>query len=529
MRERMKRKEFICMCTASLLMCNCVTTSSAFAAGDSFIQKARPLLCEAGVHTAQGLQTAQAKKEDAGRGEPDTEWFDPEDQQKVYEISTERELLGLAELVNTKDIPWQAEGSYTFKGITIKLTKDIELTQFWTPIGTSDARAFEGQFEGNGHTVSGIEIQDPSSDNLGFFGYLKGTVNNLNLQGAIDGRTNNAGGMAAVMTETAIIENCAIYVDVTGKERVGGVAGMNHSGQIINCHNYGEIKGDVKVGGIVGENWNGKARKCSNAGQVISSGKGFGIYGTGGIAGRSVAVNAVIEECFNQGAILSANECAGGIAGYVNTNGAAIRSCYNTGDVSGPESAALSSYGYVGGIVGNIGESGIIVKNCYNVGAVKHGKYAGGIAGNFATDHYDKRDASVRNNYYLVGSAPLAIGKVEGAKGKPGYDQRVEIKSATDLKSVYMSSILGSAFQPDVGSTRGLNHGFPVLEWQKEELGTDYLESLETLDIPYTRQFQKFFQKHPYGTASGKIVLQLFNPQMYMEQVLEHVEKLTEK
>lgn len=525
----MKRKEFICICTASLLICNCVTASSAFAAGDSFIQKLRPLLYAPEVQTAQIIQTAQANKGSTKRGEPDTDWFDAEDQQKEYEISTEQELMGLAELVNTKDIPWQAEGSYTFKGITIKLTQDIELTQFWTPIGTSDARAFEGQFEGNGHTVSGIEIQDPNSDNLGFFGYLKGTVNNLNLQGSINSKTSNAGGMAAVMTETALIENCTIDVDVTGKERVGGVAGTNHSGQIINCHSYGDIQGDVKVGGIVGENWNGKVQKCSNAGQVISNGKGFGTYGTGGIAGRSVAMNAVIEECFNQGNVLSSNECAGGIVGYVNTNGATIRSCYNTGDVSGPESATLSSYGYVGGIVGNIGENGIIVKHCYNVGAVKNGKYAGGIAGNFATDHYDKRDSSVRNNYYLVGSAPLAIGKVEGAKGKPGYDKRAEIKSATDLKSAYMSSVLGSAFQPDVGSTRGLNNGFPVLEWQKEELGTDYLESLETLEIPYTKQFREFFRKNPYGTASGKMILELFNPQMYMEQVLEHVENLMEK
>ncbi|MCI9596365.1 MAG: hypothetical protein HFE75_03525 [Firmicutes bacterium] len=525
----MKRKELICICAASLLMCNCVTASSAFAAGDSFIETELPLLYETGALGVQTIQTAQVKKGDAKRGEPDTEWFDPEDQQKEYEISTEQELMGLAELVNTKDVPWQAEGSYTFKGITIKLMRDIELTQFWTPIGTSDARAFEGLFEGNGHTISGIEIQDPNSDNLGLFGYLKGTVNNLNLQGSIDSRNSNAGGMAAVMAETALVENCTIDVAVTGKERVGGVAGTNHSGQIINCHSYGDIEGDVKVGGIVGENWNGTVRKCSNMGQVISNGKGFGTYGTGGIAGRSVAVNALIEECFNQGNILSSNECAGGIAGYVNTNGAAIRNCYNTGDVLGPESSALSSYGYVGGIVGNIGENGVIVKNCYNVGAVKNGKYAGGIAGNFATDHYDKRDTSVRGNYYLVGSAPLAIGQVEGAKGKPGYDERVELRSVTDLKSAYMTSVLGSAFQPDIGGAHGLNNGFPVLEWQKEELGTDYLESLETLDIPYTRQFQKFFQKYSYGTASGKMVLQLFNPRMYMEQVLESMENFTKK
>lgn len=519
----MKRKELICICAASFMMCSCVTASSAFAAGDSFIQNAQPYLYDS------GFQTALVQKGDIKRGEPDTSWFDPEDQQQEYEISTEQELLGLAELVNTKDVPWQAEGAYTFKGITIKLMRDIELTQFWTPIGNSDTRAFEGRFEGNGYTISEIEVQDPNSDNLGFFGYLKGTVNNLNLEGTITSKTNNAGGMAATMTDTALIENCTVNVDVTGRERVGGVAGTNYSGQIINCHSYGTIEGNLKVGGIVGENWNGQVRKCSNLGHVISKGKGFGTYGTGGIAGRSVAVNSVIDSCFNQGDVLSSNECAGGIVGYMSTGGAAVQNCYNTGAISGPEASRLSSYGYVGGIVGNIGESGVIVKNCYNIGAVKNGKYAGGIAGNFAVDRYDKRDATVRNNYYLVGSAPLAIGKLEDAKGKPGYDERIELKSSADMKGVYMASVLGPAFQPDVGSTEGLNNGFPVLEWQKEMLSSDYLESLETLGIPYKRQFQAFFRKHPYGTSKGKLVLELFNPQMYMERVLADIEQKKKK
>lgn len=510
----MKQKGLIGICVTSILMCNCAMVPSAFAVGDSFVEKEPP------VSYHRGSETVRADQARGKNKRPDTRWFDAENQKKEYEISTERQLMGLAELVNKKDIPWNVEGTHTFEGVTIKLMRNIELTQPWTPIGSSDTRAFEGRFEGNGHTVSGIEIRDSNNSNAGFFGYLKGSVNNLNLQGSIESKNDNAGGMAAALTEMALIENCTINVNVTGRDRVGGVAGINHSGKIINCHSYGEVEGRVKVGGIVGENWGGSIQNSSNLGQVLSNGKGFGTYGTGGIAGRSVAVNAVIEGCFNQGIIRSSNECVGGVVGYVNVSGAVVRNCYNTGNIYGPEPPALSSYGYVGGIVGNLGENGVIVKNCYHAGTVKNGEYAGGIIGNLDADYDFKEEFSIRNNYYLAGSASFAIGNVGDMSGKSDYDKSAELRSSGDMKSPHMASVLGAAFEPDISGVHGLNKGFPILEWQKTMLSKDYLKSLEALAFSHRRQFQTFFRKHPYGAASGKMILELFNSQMYMERVL---------
>ena len=85
---------------------------------------------------------------------------------------------------------------------------DIELTKDWTPIGYSDIYAFEGIFEGNGHTISGIHIEKTSDDNQGFFGYLKGTVRNLNLSGSIETETSTVGGLVAVMAPGSSVENC---------------------------------------------------------------------------------------------------------------------------------------------------------------------------------------------------------------------------------------------------------------------------------------------------------------------------------
>ncbi len=514
------------MCAMSLLLYNCAIAPSAFAVGDSFAKQGQSVSYDMDSEAEQADKTNKVDK--AKKKSPDTKWFNTKKQKTEYEISTERQLMGLAKLVNEKKVSWHGEETHTFRDVTIKLMCDIELTQPWTPIGSSDTCAFEGRFEGNGHTISGIEIRNSDNSNVGFFGCLKGSVNNLNLQGSIKSRNDNVGGMAAVLTESALIENCTVDINVTGRNRVGGTVGINRSGKIVNCHSYGEVEGNVKVGGIVGENWGGKVQNSSNLGQVLSNGKGFGIYGTGGIAGRSVALGAVIEECFNSGIIRSSNECAGGIVGYANVSGTVVKNCYNMGNVYGPEPKTLTSYGYVGGIVGNIGENGVVVKNCYHAGTVKNGEYAGGIIGNMELEYDFKEESSIQNNYYLAGSASLAIGNVEDAKGKLNYSEIAERRSPGDMKSQHMASVLGAAFESDISGVHGLNDGFPILEWQKTALNEDYLESLEDLTFPHFHQLQAFFQKHPYGTASGEMILELFNPQMHMERVLSDMQSATE-
>lgn len=76
-------------------------------------------------------------------------------------------------------------------GVYFKLMADINLSEFieeeypsvgWQPVGTSSA-PFKGVLYGNGHTISGLWINRSSSDDIGFFGKLSGTVNNLTLKG----------------------------------------------------------------------------------------------------------------------------------------------------------------------------------------------------------------------------------------------------------------------------------------------------------------------------------------------------------
>ena len=200
--------------------------------------------------------------------EKDTSWFDYYDQQDTYEISTEADLLGLASLVNEQQVDkWKPTRLENFEGITFVLTRDIKLTSSdWSPIGTGGASYFAGIFDGNGHTISGLEI-DIESGSAGLFGYLVGTVKDLTVEGNISSGDGNCGGIAGILADTGQITGCSANVSVSGRDKVGGIAGYN-DGEIESCMNYGSISGAYKVGGIVGENWGGTVNMCGNRGDI---------------------------------------------------------------------------------------------------------------------------------------------------------------------------------------------------------------------------------------------------------------------
>lgn len=61
------------------------------------------------------------------------------------------------------------------------LIKDIDLKgASFTPIESSYSKAFTGTFEGNGHKVTNLTINNTSSDYQSLFGYVKyGTIKTL--------------------------------------------------------------------------------------------------------------------------------------------------------------------------------------------------------------------------------------------------------------------------------------------------------------------------------------------------------------
>ena len=155
------------------------------------------------------------------------------------------------------------------------LNKDLDMSaHLWTPIGT-DAHPFKGNFNGNGHTISGIRINSDGSYN-GLFGYVEGTnsvprgmkvnkvqgcdyIKNFVLTNSYIKGGDITGGVVGFLRSDMTLENVLCQVDVTGGSDVGGIVGKTESNQYLAPDYYGfwpdydkpKIKNNLFLGGRV--------------------------------------------------------------------------------------------------------------------------------------------------------------------------------------------------------------------------------------------------------------------------------------
>ena len=256
---------------------------------------------------AVALLTLPAMGQTVWDGDIDVGWYG-EQGEGPYHISTAAELAGLAKLVN--------EGN-TFYDKTIYLDSDIQLndtenweswgttapTNEWTAIGTEyNFHPFRGTFDGQGHTISGIYINNNSSQQ-GLFGYVNngGTVKNLSVMDSYIKAEDFVGGIIG-WNNGGTVSDCSYSGTVTGTASsvyVGGIAGINSSsGTVSNCSNSGTVTGTASgtyVGGIVGYNQSsGTVSNCSNSGTV--TGTASSVY-VGGIAGGNSS-SGTVSKCY---------------------------------------------------------------------------------------------------------------------------------------------------------------------------------------------------------------------------------------
>ena len=260
---------------------------------------------------------------------------------RTYNVTSADGLKNVAKLVNE-------EGK---TDINITLDTDLTLTGEWTPIGT-ESHQYTGTFDGGGHTISGLKIDQSGTDNVGLIGRL------------------GSGGKVQDVTLTE--------VNVTGGTYVGGIAGQT-DGTVENCSVNGTVTGQNQTGGIVGRNFS-TISGCSAEGTVT------GNTNVGGISGLCVPnydtgtgslIGSTIEGCHSTAAV-SGISSVGGVVGNLG-NGCSLMACYSTGNVT-----ATITYGHanVGGVVGINGQG--TVTACYHAtGEITSsvGDRIGGIAG----------------------------------------------------------------------------------------------------------------------------------------------------
>lgn len=186
----------------------------------------------------------------------------------IYHISSGAELAWLAAQVNGGDYK-----------ISAKLINDIDLCSYdWTPIGGSkSSTAYQGTFEGDGHTVDGLYINNTNTYQA-LFGYIKGShISGITVTGEVSAKQYVAGVVAYMGTKT-YIDRCANKAKVTGTSTyVGGVTGSvsQTTAQLTSSYNLGNIKGTTNCGGVAGYN---------NKSAVIEN-----VFSLGEVTGNTVA------------------------------------------------------------------------------------------------------------------------------------------------------------------------------------------------------------------------------------------------
>lgn len=202
---------------------------------------------------------------------------DPQNVNGVYQLGSKEDLTWFANYVNSVN---NTACAILTADITMNegvLNSDGRLNsgsfEAWTPIG-NDVELYFGEFNGNGHTISGLYFNDEERNNVGLFGKVG----------------NNA------YIHDVGIKDSYFY----GKDHVGGICGDFASGRIENCWNGATIKAKQwNAGGISGSCYvDASIKDCYNIGKV------FTIYGNGsygGICGavyENTSVDYTISNCY---------------------------------------------------------------------------------------------------------------------------------------------------------------------------------------------------------------------------------------
>ena len=241
-----------------------------------------------------------------------------------YLVSSENDLAFVAHQVNTSVT--------TFSGEFFKLTTDLDLGgHLWTPIGENKSTGFfSGTFDGDGHTVYGLNVftkpEDKNSLYGGLFGRVdSGVVKNVTVEGA---------------TVVSYKYGGAIVGNLTAKEDAAPAA-------VINCHAINCTVRGYQIGGVVGRS----SQTSVTKGHMTIT----------GCTATNITLDKLTAEDYPALSYDAKNHFVGGIVGAIGST--IVSGCFATQIKA---SLYATTFGGAGGIVGIFGAdkvSGDVV-NC---------------------------------------------------------------------------------------------------------------------------------------------------------------------
>ena len=287
---------------------------------------------------------------------------------------------GFYHLYNREHFDWFAANVNTQRDLNVILETEIDLTgATWIPLTPT---GYQGTFDGNGHTIKGLTINNDTQYTGLFARVTGGTIKDLTLEDVQIASVNSmVGALVGELTYGTLSG-----INVTGSVEatfganacLGGIVGSAGSatGPVVieNCVNKADVTLhytgtetiNALIGGIVGNTSMTPAagsviRGCANTGTVgYTSENGGKLQRVGGIAGYS---GFSVLNCWNTGAVSGAS-CIGGIVGDSYVTGIYIANCWNTGNIT-----AASNYGGIVGRVYPLGGNMTYVYNCFTTTA----------------------------------------------------------------------------------------------------------------------------------------------------------------
>lgn len=336
------------------------------------------------------------------------------------EISSAEDWIALA---NVKDEPTGDTGSPNKQqvewGKNYRLTADIDFSKLTAAEQTKTKSIgritypFMGEFDGQGHKITGLTL---SNNDSGLFWYTGATayIHDLTIDGANVLFSDNAAVL--VHNNYGRMERCAV-VNTNITADTGAVLGGMVS------RNYGIIRSSYVQGGTLTSN---SLTATGHAGFV-------GANETGG----------QIEGCWTSMAVNTTSEYAGGFVGL--GYGGTIKNCFALGNVN--------ARGYSGGFVGRSVYGGNTYENCYAAGVVTvSGEQGNGFIGGNKPDSAFQYDQSkgITNCYFNIASASA---EAYGATGKSLDEMRA---------GSFLTAISGSV-SGVWGQAADKNSGLPYL------------------------------------------------------------------
>lgn len=391
-------------------------------------------------------------------------------------------------------------------GIYGKLTADITLTSAWTRIGRADRR-FTGYFDGQGHTISDMNLSF-TADEHGFFGFVNNaTIMNFTLTGRMTSSANgnhSHGTVVGSAAGTTVIKNVTSSVNLTlnhtGFTCIGGIVGhMADNTRVTGCTYTGTInltKDSEQVGGIVGYAQNDLYITDNVFSGTITS-TGTCKY-LAGIAGKTEGTIEV-SGCTNIGTINGgpSYDCVAGIVGYVHYQSQAlITNCYFGGSLSSTSSdTSLGMGGILGAVNDDAGTNFRGLTYCFSDGTLtatnSSSTQIGGIAGVIKS----KAVSKVLNNSYLSGTASrlAAISNNSSTFDSSNKAITISVTAGTggEVSQSYVYPTSTTATQLQVVATP--NSGYHYVKWSDNGAQTHNVSLANNVSLTAT------FGAHTYG------------------------------